>query len=101
MLQLLGIYATGIPASFINAKGSSSPTLLWPDAITISGFKDIIFSASGFLKSILVISELTPSTSTEYLSTATNLSASPKATKTSVLDGAVDIIVFTCLGTLN
>ena len=66
-----------------------------------SGVKEIIVSASGFLKSILVISELTPSTSTEYLSTATNLSANPKATKTSVLDGAVDIIVFTCLGTLN
>ena len=75
--------------------------MLCPDAIIISGCNDIIVSASGFLKSILGRSSLIPSTSAEYLSIATNLSASPNSTNTSVLDGAVDIIFSTFFGRVN
>ena len=101
ILVLLGMYTTVIPASLTNWNGSSSPTLLCPEAIIISGSNAIILSASGFLKSICGISSDTPSTSAEYLSTPTNLSESPSSTKTSVLDGAVEIIFSTFFGRVN
>lgn len=70
MLELVGMYTTGIPASLTAANGSSLPVLLCPEAIIKSGFKLTRVSASGFLKSILGKSLLTPSTSVEYLSIA-------------------------------
>ena len=72
--------------------------MLCPDAITISGSKPIIVSASGFKKSICGNSVFIPSISVEYLSIATSLSPKPNAINTSVFEGAVDIIFSILVG---
>ena len=74
------------------SAGSVPPLTVMVDAKTISGSKAIIFSTSGVIISTYSIPSGKPARSFEFASTKIILSPNPNSTKTSVIDGANEIM---------